>query len=79
MTMKITTKRGDKVRFKDIRPGDVFRNEDRDTFIKIGEAEILMGTAATCKINAMCPETGELAVFDDYDVIYKVDAELVIL
>lgn len=79
MTMKITTKRGDKVRFKDIRPGDVFQNEDRDTFIKIGEAEILMGTAATCKINAMCPETGELAVFDDYDVIYKVDAELVIL
>ena len=77
--MKITTKRGDKVRFKDIRPGDVLQNEDRDTFIKIGEAEILMGTAATCKINAVCPETGELAVFDDYDVIYKVDAELVIL
>ena len=77
--MKITTKRCDKVRFKDIRPGDVFQNEDRDTFIKVGEAEILMGTAATCKINAMCPETGELAVFDDYDVIYKVDAELVIL
>lgn len=77
--MKITTKRGDKVRFKDIRPGDVFQNEDRDTFIKIGEAEILMGTAATCKINAMCPETGELAVLNDYDVIYKIDAELVIL
>ena len=38
-----------------------------------------MGTAATCKINAMCPETGELAAFDDYDVIYKVGAELVIL
>ena len=77
--MKITTKRGDKVRFKDIRPGDVFQNEDRDTFIKIGEAEILMGTTATCKINAMCPETGELAVFDDYNIIYKVDAELVIM
>ena len=77
--MKITTKSGDKVRFKDIRPGDVFQNKDRDTFIKIGEAKILMGTAATCKINAMCPETGELAVFDDYDAIYKVDAELVIL
>ena len=77
--MKITTKRGDKVRFKDIRPGDVFQSEGRDTFIKIGEAEILMGTAATCKINTMCPETGELAVFDDYDVIYKVDAELVIM
>ena len=77
--MKITTKRGDKVRFRDIRPGDVFQNEDRDTFIKIGEAEILMGSAATCKINAMCPETGELAAFDDYDVIYKVDAELVIM
>ena len=77
--MKITTKSGDKVRFKDIRPGDVFQNKDRDTFIKTSEAKILMGTAATCKINAMCPETGELAVFDDYDVIYKVDAELVIL
>lgn len=77
--MKITTKRDDKVRFKDIRPGDVFQNEDRDTFIKISEAEILMGAAATCKINAMCPEPGELAAFDDYDVIYKVDAELVIM
>ena len=77
--MKITTKRGDKVRFKDIRPGDVFQTECKDTYIKTGEAEILMGTAATCKINAMCPETGELAVFDDYDVIYKVDAELVIM
>lgn len=76
--MKITTKRGDKVRFKDIRPGDVFQNEDRDTFIKTSEAEILVGTAA-CKINTMCPETGELAVFDDYDLIYKIDAELVIL
>ena len=77
--MKITTKSGDKVRFKDIRPGDVFQNKDRDTFIKIGEAKILMGTAATCKINAMCPETGELAAFDDYDIVYKVNAELVIL
>ena len=77
--MKITTKRGDKVRFKDSRPGDVFQNEDKDTFTKTGEAEILMGTAATCKINAMCPETGELAVFDDYDLVYKIDAELVIL
>lgn len=77
--MKITTKRGDKVRFKDIRPGDVFQNKDRDTFIKTSEAEILMGTATTCKINALYPETGELAVFDDYDIVYKVDAELVIL
>lgn len=77
--MKITTKSGDKVRFKDIRPGDVFQNKDRDTFIKTGEAEILMGTATTCKINALYPETGELAVFDDYDFVYKVDAELVIL
>ena len=77
--MKITTKRGDKVRFKDIRPGDVFPNEYRGTFIKTDEAEILMRTAATYKINAMCPETGELAVFDDYDVIYKIDAELVIM
>lgn len=77
--MKITTKRGDNVRFKDIRPGDVFQNKDRDTFIKTGEAEILMGTATTCKINALYPETGELAVFDDYDIVYKVDAELVIL
>ena len=41
--MKITTKSGDKVRFKDIRPGDVFQNKDRDTFIKTGEAKILMG------------------------------------
>ena len=77
--MKITTKRGDKVRFKDIRPGDVFQTECKDTYIKTGEAEILMGTAATCKINAMCPETGELAVFDDCDIVYKIDAELVIL
>ena len=77
--MKITTNSGDKVRFKDIRPGDVFQNKDRDTFIKTGEAEILMGTATTCKINALYPETGELAVFDDYDFVYKVDAELVIL
>ena len=77
--MKITTKSGDKVRFKDIRPGDVFQNKDRDTFIKTGEAEILMGTATTCKVNALYPETGELAVFDDYDFVYKVDAELVIL
>ena len=77
--MKITTKRGDKVRFKDIRPGDVFQTECKETYIKTGEAEILMGAAATCKINAMCPETGELAVFDDYDFVYKIDAELVIL
>ena len=77
--MKITTKHGDKVRFKDIRPGDVFQNGDRDTFIKTGEAKILVGTAATCKINAMCPETGELAVFDDYDLVHKIDAELIIL
>ena len=77
--MKITTKRGDKARFKDIRPGDVFQNEYRDTYIKTGEAEILLGAGTTSKVNALYPETGELAVFDDYDVIYKVDAELVIL
>ena len=77
--MKITTKRGDKVHFKDIRPGDVFQNEYRDTYIKMGEAVILLGAGATSKANALYPETGELAVFDDYDVIYKVDAELVIL
>ena len=77
--MKITTKSGDKVRFKDIRPGDVFQNEYRDTYIKTGEAEILLGAGTTSKVNALYPETGELAVFDDYDVIYKVDAELVIL
>lgn len=77
--MKITTKRGDKVRFKDICPGDVFQTECKDTYIKTGEAEILMGTAATCKINALFPETGELAVFEDYDTVYKVEAELVIL
>ena len=77
--MKITTKRGNKVRFKDIRPGDVFQNECKDTYIKTSEAEILMGAGVTSKVNAMYPETGELAVFDDYDIIYKIDAELVIL
>ena len=77
--MKITTKRGDKVRFKDICPGDVFQNEYRDTYIKTSEAEILMGAGVTSKVNAVYPETGELAVFDDYDIIYKIDAELVIL
>ena len=40
--MKITTKRGDKIRFKDICPGDVFQNEYRDTYIKTGEAKILL-------------------------------------
>ena len=77
--MKITTKRGDKVRFKDICPGDVFQNEYRDIYIKTGEAEILLGAGATSKANALYPETGELAAFDDYDVVYKVDAELVIM
>ena len=41
--MKITTKRGDKVRFKDICPGDVFQNEYRDTYVKTGEAEMEQG------------------------------------
>lgn len=77
--MKITTKRGDKVRFKDICPGDVFQNEYRDTYIKTGEVKILLEGGVTSKANALFPETGELAVFEDYDVIYKVDAELVIL
>lgn len=77
--MKITTKRGDKVRFKDIRPGDVFQNEYRDTYIKIGEAVILLESGTTSKANALFPETGELAVFEDYDDVYKVEAELVIL
>lgn len=77
--MKVTNKRGDKVRFKDIRPGDVFQNEYRDAYIKTGEAEILLGGGKTSKVNAMYPETGGLAVFDDYDIVYKVDAELVIL
>ena len=77
--MKITTKRGDKVRFKDIRPGDVFQNEYRDTYIKMGEAVILLGSGTTSKVNALFPETGELAVFEDYDTVYKVEAELVIL
>ena len=77
--MKITTKRGDKVQFKDIRPGDVFQNEYRDTYIKTGEAEILLGAGMTSKVNALYPETGELAVFDDYNIVYKVEAELVIL
>ena len=77
--MKITTKRGDKVRFKDICPGDVFQNEYRDTYIKTGEAEILLGSGTTSKVNALFPETGELAVFEDYDTVYKVEAELVIL
>lgn len=77
--MKITTKRGDKVRFKDICPGDVFQNEYRDTYIKTGEAEILLGAGTTSKVNALFPETGELAVFEDYDIVYKVEAELVIL
>lgn len=77
--MKITTKRGDKVRFKDICPGDVFQNEYRDTYIKMGEAVILLGSGTTSKVNALFPETGELAVFEDYDIVYKVEAELVIL
>lgn len=77
--MKITTKRGDKVRFKDICPGDVFQNEYRDTYIKTGEAVILLGSGTTSKVNALFPETGELAVFEDYDIVYKVEAELVIL
>lgn len=77
--MKITTKRGDKVRFKDICPGDVFQNEYRDTYIKMGEAVILLGSGTTSKVNALFPETGELAVFEDYDTVYKVEAELVIL
>ena len=77
--MKITTKRGDKVRFKDICPGDVFQNEYRDTYIKMGEAVILLGSGTTSKVNALFPETGGLAVFEDYDTVYKVEAELVIL
>ena len=77
--MKITTKRGDKVRFKDLCPGDVFQNEYRDTYTKMGEVKILFEAGATRKANALYLETGELAAFDDYDVVYKVDAELVIM
>ena len=77
--MNITTKRGDKVRFNDIQPGDVFQTEYRDTFIKVGEAVIILEDGTTSKANALCLETGILAVFEDYDTIYKVEAELVIL
>ena len=77
--MNITTKRGDKVRFKDIRPGDVFQDEYRDTYIKIGEAVIMLGDGRTSKANALFPETGELAVFEDDYTVYKFEAELVIL
>ena len=77
--MKITTKRGDKVRFKDIYPGDAFQNEYGDTYIKTGEAKILLECGVTSKANALYPVTGELAVFDDYDIVCKVDAELVIM
>lgn len=79
MIMKITTKRGNKVQFKDIQPGDVFQNEYGDTYIKMSEAEILIGNGATCKANALYPENGEPATFEDYDIVYKVDAELVIM
>ena len=77
--MKITTKRGDKVRFKDIFPGEVFQNEYRYTYIKVDEAEILLEAGETSKANALYLDTGELAAFDNYDVVYKVDAELVIM
>ena len=77
--MNITTKRGDKVRFNDIQPGDVFQTEYRDTYIKVGEAIIVLEDGTTSKANALSLETGILAVFEDYDTIYKVEAELVIL
>lgn len=77
--MKITNKRGDKAKFREIIPGGVFQNEYRDTYIKMSEAVILLEDGTTCKANALFPETGELARFEDGDVVYSVEAELVIL
>lgn len=45
--MNITTKRGDKVRFNDIQPGDVFQTEYRDTYTKVGEAVIVLEDGTT--------------------------------
>lgn len=77
--MKITTKHGDKVQFKNIPLGDVFQNEHGYTYIKMSEAVIHLYNGTTTKVNALFPETGELAMFEDYDTVYKVEAELVIL
>lgn len=77
--MKITTKCWNKVLFKDIQPGDVFQTEYRDTYIKVGEAVIVFGEGRIGKANALFPETGELAAFEDDYTVYKVEAELVIL
>ena len=77
--MKITNKCWDKVLFKDIQPGDVFQTEYRDTYIKVGEAVIVFGEGMIGKANALSPETGELAVFEDDHTVYEVEAELVIL
>ena len=77
--MKITTNRGEKVRFNDIRPGEVFQDQYRETYIKTSEGVVTLASGTTSKVNALFLETGNMAVFEERDAVYKVDAELVIL
>lgn len=77
--MKVTTKRRDKVQFKNIRLGDVFQNEYGYTYIKMSEAVVHLYNGTTAKVNALFLETGKPAMFEDYEDVYRVEAVLVIL
>lgn len=65
--MKITRKGGNVVTFKDIKQGDYFKYADM-SYIRCEE---------TNNINAVCLSDGELTDFDDYDMVIKIDAEIV--
>lgn len=75
--MQIVNKRGNEVKVKDIYPGEVFQDFDRNTYIKTVEMSLTIA-GDTCKANAVNLTDGDVEYFSDHDVIYRVEAEVVI-
>lgn len=75
--MQIVNKRGNEVKMKDIYPGETFQDFDRNTYIKTREMSLEID-GDTCKANAVNLADGDIEYFSDHDVVYRIDAEVVI-
>ena len=76
--MLVVNKRGNEIKIKDIYPGETFQDFDRDTYIKTREMTIALDDGETCRVNAVKLSDGDVAYFIDHEIVYRVDAEVVI-
>ena len=76
--MRIVSKRGNGLKIKDLYVGETFQDFDRETYIKIREMTIVLDDGKTGRANAVKLSDGDVEYFDDYEIVYQVDAEVVV-